>query len=197
MPITTLIFDCFGVVCNPVLNAWYSQHSKKTGFIDENLHDLFRRFDLGIISEDDVIKYFAAYEGVHLSQQELRDEVDSFLGLDTDVVETIKELKQKGYKTALLSNGNSSFFERKIYTTYPEFKSLFDTIVISSTVGMVKPDPEIYLHTLAAVGSKPEEGVFIDDSQTNVDSAINLGMQGFFYTTSASLRTYLAEKGVL
>lgn len=197
MPITTVIFDCFGVVCLPVLNGWYNQHSERTGFVDKNLPDVFKRFDLGIFSEDDVLKYFAAYDGVTKSKEKLREEIDSFLGLDTDVVQTLKELQQKGYKTALLSNGNSGFFERKIYTTYPEFKSLFDVIVISSTVGMVKPDSEIYLHTLAEVGSTPEESIFVDDSQPNVDAAITLGMHGHFFTTSASLRASLYEKGLL
>lgn len=196
MPITTLIFDCFGVVCLPVLNGWYKQHSERTGFVDENLPALYRKFDLGVISEDDVLKYFSEFEGASKDLQELREEIDSFLGLDAGVVETIKELRGKGYKTALLSNGNSGFFERKIYTTYPEFKGLFDTIIISSNVQMIKPGPEVYLHTLGEVGSKPEETIFIDDSQPNVDAAIKLGMQGHFYTDNQSLRAYFGEKGL-
>ncbi len=197
MPITTLIFDCFGVVCLPVLNGWYKQHSERTGFVDESLHALYRKFDLGIISEDDVLKYFSEFEGASRDLQKLREEIDSFLGLDAGVVETIKELRKKGYKTALLSNGNSGFFERKIYTTYPEFKGLFDTIIISSNVQMIKPGPEVYLHTLEEVGSMPEETIFIDDSQPNVDAAISLGMQGHFYTDNLSLRAYFGEKGLL
>lgn len=197
MPITTLIFDCFGVVCLPVLNGWYKQHSERTGFVDESLPALYRKFDLGIISEDDVLKYFSEFEGASRDLQKLREEIDSFLGLDADVVETIKELRRKGYKTALLSNGNNGFFERKIYTTYPEFKGLFDTIIISSNVQMIKPGPEVYLHTLEEVGSVPEETIFIDDSQPNVDAAISLGMQGLFYTDNLSLRAYFGEKGLL
>lgn len=197
MPITTLIFDCFGVVCLPVLNGWYKQHSERTGFVDESLPALYRKFDLGIISEDDVLKYFSEFEGASRDLQKLREEIDSFLGLDAGVVETIKELRRKGYKTALLSNGNSGFFERKIYTTYPEFKGLFDTIIISSNVQMIKPGPEVYLHTLEEVGSVPEETIFIDDSQPNVDAAISLGMQGLFYTDNLSLRAYFGEKGLL
>ncbi|MDB5190395.1 MAG: superfamily hydrolase [Parcubacteria group bacterium] len=197
MPITTLIFDCFGVVCQPVLNGWYKQHHERTGFVDENLSDVFKKLDLGTISEDDVLTYFSQYEGALKNTQELREEIDSFLGLDTEVVKTIEELKAKGYKIALLSNGNNGFFERKIYTTYPEFKGLFNAIVISSNVRLVKPDPEIYMHTLKEVGSKPEETIFIDDSQPNVDAASKLGIQGHFYTDSSSLRAYLKEIGLL
>lgn len=197
MPITTVIFDCFGVVCLPVLNGWYKQHSERTGFVDENLPTLFRKFDLGIISEDDVLKYFSEFDGATKDLQKLREDIDSYLGLDTGVVETIKELRRNGLKTALLSNGNSGFFERKIYTTYPEFKELFDTIIISSNVQMIKPGPEVYLHTLEEVGSRPEETIFIDDSQPNVDAAIELGMQGHFYTNNQLLRAYFKERGLL
>ncbi len=196
MPITTLIFDCFGVVCSPVLNGWYQQHSKRTGFVDSDLPDLFRRFDLGRLGEDDVLKHFSAYEGINVNAQELREEIDSYLDLDREVVAIIKDLKSKGYKIALLSNGNEGFFERKIYVTFPEFKDLFDSIVISSAVGMVKPDPEMYLHALREIGSTAEETIFIDDSQPNVDAAQRLGIHSFCYTDSSSLKTYLKNKNV-
>ncbi len=195
--ITTFIFDCFGVVCDPVLNGWYKENRLKKGFVDENLHNIFRQFDLGILSEDDVADYFLKYEGVNSTKEEIRKEIDSFLKLDQSLVKIIKKLKSNGFKTVLLSNANNSFFERKIYTEYPEFKSLFDTIVISSVVGMVKPNADIFLHTLEAAKSKAEESLFIDDSKTNVDAAVNLGMQGFLYTDADSFDSYLKNNRMI
>ncbi len=190
--ITTFIFDCFGVVCSPVLNSWYKEHSVKHNFIDENLHEVFRQFDLGLLSEDDILDYFSHYKGVTSGKAQLRDEIDSYLNIDKDLVAIIKKLKQKGFKTILLSNANNNFFERKVYTQYPEFKSLFSEIVISSVVGMVKPEPEIYVHTLDLAKSKPEESLFIDDSKPNVDAAAALGIQGFVYTDCSSFSDYLS-----
>jgi HAD superfamily hydrolase (TIGR01509 family) len=169
--INTFIFDCFGVICDPVLNGWYKENRLKYGLIDNNFQTFLRGFDLGDISEDDVVDYFMKYDGVNLTREELRKNIDSFLKLDTKLADIIKKLKESGYKTVLLSNAGSSFFERKIYTTYPEFKELFNDIIISSDIKMIKPNPDIYLYTLNKISSKPEESLFIDDSQTNVDGA--------------------------
>ncbi|QQR79214.1 MAG: HAD family phosphatase [Candidatus Moraniibacteriota bacterium] len=190
--ITTFIFDCFGVVCSPVLNTWYREHSTKYDFIDENLQETFKQFDLGFLSEDDMLDYFLQYPNIISDKAQLRREIDSYLTIDKDLVEIIKKLKRDGSKTILLSNANNAFFERKVYTQYPEFKSLFTEVIISSAVGMVKPDSEIYLHALDLAKSKPEESLFIDDSEPNVDAAIALGIKGFVYSDCASFADYLS-----
>jgi len=194
--INTFIFDCFGVICDPVLNGWYNENRLKKGFVDENLKNVFEKFDLGELSEEDMIDYFSKYEGVNSSKDELREQIDSLLGIDSNLVKTIKELKNKGYKTALLSNANAAFFNRKVYPTYPEFKNLFDEIIISSEVGMVKPYKDIYLHTLSRIDSKPEESLFVDDSKANVDAAEELGINGFLYTDSDSFLEYVNSLGI-
>ncbi len=194
--ITTFIFDCFGVVCSPVLNGWYKDNRLKKGLVDENLQHIFRQFDLGLLSEDDIANYFLKYEGVNSTKEEIRKEIDSYLKMDEGLLEIIGKLKQKGFKIVLLSNANNSFFERKIYAEFPEFKSLFDEIVISSVVEMVKPDPEIYLHTLDVIKSKPEESLFIDDNKSNVDAATALGIHGFLFTDVNSFLKHLAVMGI-
>ncbi len=194
--IKTIIFDCFGVVCDPVLGGWYKDNMLKRGLVDENLPNLFRQFDMGILSEEDIIDYFQKYDGITLTPEELRKEIDLYLRLDNALVDVIKKLRHKGFKTILLSNANNSFFERKIYPTYPEFKTIFDEIIISSVVQMVKPDPDIYLHTLEKVSSHPEEAIFIDDSKSNVDTAVQLGMNGFVYTEITSFIKHLESLGI-
>lgn len=194
--INTIIFDCFGVICTQVLGGWFKKNMVEKGYEDPHLKDIFEKFDLGLLSENDIVEYFLTYKGVVKTKEELRVEIDSFLSLNVTLAVFIKKLKAKGYKTILLSNANNSFFERKIYPTYPEFKDLFDDIVISSVVGMVKPYKDIYLYTLGRAGIVPEEAVFIDDSKVNVDSAISLGIKGFVYTDVDSLSKYLESLGV-
>lgn len=190
--INTLIFDCFGVICDPVLNGWYQDNRLKKGFPDENLKNVFEKFDLGELSEDDMLDYFLKYDGVNLTREQLREEIDNYFNIDIELVKIIKELKGRGYKTVLLSNANASFFERKVYPTYPEFKSLFDDIVISSEIGMIKPHKGIYEYTLKKINSKSEESLFIDDNKTNVESAVALGMKGFVYTDNLSFKEYIS-----
>ena len=195
--IKTIIFDCFGVICDPVLYKWYEKNSSEYGFSDEDLPNVLRKFDLGILNEDDIVNYFTQYKGIKSTKEEIFQEIDSYLRVDQELVAVIRKLKDKGYRIILLSNGHHFFFERKIYKAYPDFEKLFDKIIISSQVNMVKPDAEIYLHTLEKATSHPEESIFIDDSKPNVDAAIKLGMHGHVYTDSASFVKHLEALGIL
>jgi HAD superfamily hydrolase (TIGR01509 family) len=56
---------------------------------------------------------------------------------------------------------------------------LFDILVDSSELGIRKPDPRIYRHTLAELGGvSAQEAVFLDDYRANVEAARRLGMHG-------------------
>ncbi len=194
--ITTFIFDCFGVVCEPAMYGWYRDHRLVHGFIDENLEAVFREFDLGNVSEEEIVTYFSKYEGVGSPKEKIAEEIDGYLKIDVGLVLLIKKLRRNGFKTALLSNANHTFFDRKVYTTYPEFKNLFDEIVISSAVGMVKPNADIYEYTLEKMNSAAAESLFIDDSAVNVEAAIRLGMKGFLYTEADSFTQHLPTIGI-
>ena len=69
------------------------------------------------------VDYFLQYEGINSTKKKLREEIDNYLKLDIELVKIIQELKNSGYKTVLLSNANISFFERKVYPTYPELNT--------------------------------------------------------------------------
>ena len=194
--IKTFIFDCFGVVCDPVLGGWYKDNMLKRGLEDENLKNIFEEYDLGKISEDDVLSHFLKYEGINSTREKLRKEIDSYLKLDEKLVAMILKLKSRGFKTILLTNSNVGFFERMIHPKYPQFKDLFDDIIISSEIGMTKPGKDIYLYALKKNGLKPEESLFIDDSQINVDGAIELGINGFLYTTVESFSSFIKTLGI-
>jgi putative hydrolase of the HAD superfamily len=194
--IDTFIFDCFGVVYDPILFNWYQENRVDRGFTDPKLLDVFRDFDLGNLSEEDIAEYFSKYEGITSTKKEIQKQIDDYLKLNVKLVTIIKKLKSKGFKTILLSNANSDFFERKIYPTYPEFKNIFDEIIISSDVKMVKPNKDIFLYTLEKCDSKPEEVLFIDDGKTNVDAAIDVGMKGFLYSNNDSFVEYIERLGI-
>lgn len=195
--ITTFIFDCFKVFLSPPLSMWYEKNIASTGHTDPQYVDVIKDFDLGNLSEDGFLDYLLSHDWIKSTREELREELDSLCVLDMKLVEVVKQIKAKGYKVGLLSNAGHEFFEREVYVIYPEFKDLFDKIVISSEVKMVKPDPEIYLYTLDFIDSKPEESIFIDDSVKNVETAVNLGMEGYVYTDVESFVSHIKDQGLL
>ena len=103
-------------------------------------------------------------------------------------------LKERGMKTAILSNMGDSVLE----SVEREFDWIhrFDVLVWSYQLGIAKPDPAIYLHMLAKLGTRPEETLFIDDKQENVEAAQKLGIRAILYTSVERLREELIAQAL-
>ena len=101
---------------------------------------------------------------------------------DPVMIEVVNELRQAGYRLALLTNAVREF-RPVIEKTVPIY-DLFDVIIDSSEVGMRKPDKEIYDLTSQMLGVGNDQCLMIDDLIANVHGAENAGMQGLLFTTS-------------
>jgi putative hydrolase of the HAD superfamily len=103
-------------------------------------------------------------------------------------------LKQRGLLTAILSNIGDSVLE----SVEREFKWIhrFDALVWSYQLGIAKPDPAIYRHTLAKLGTLPEETLFLDDKRANVEAARALGIQTIQFFSVERLHTDLIAAGL-
>lgn len=99
------------------------------------------------------------------------------------------------YKTALLSNADSAL--RRQLTEFDVLR-LFDDVVVSAEVGLAKPQTEIYALSAQRIGLAPEECVFIDDLEPNVQGARDAGMRGVHFRIDLGhdLAAQLADVGV-
>jgi 2-haloacid dehalogenase len=68
----------------------------------------------------------------------------------------------------------------------------FKDIVISSFVGVCKPDPQIFALALRRFGVTAEDCLFIDDAAANVEGAKAAGIAAVQFTSAAALRRLLA-----
>jgi epoxide hydrolase-like predicted phosphatase len=87
----------------------------------------------------------------------------------------VRRARQEGIKTALLSNSWGNEYPRSGWS------EMFDEIVISGEVGMRKPEPEIFHHTLKLLDVKPGQAVFVDDLAINIRAAADIGMVGILH----------------
>ena len=69
-------------------------------------------------------------------------------------------------------------------------------VAVSGRLGMVKPDPEIYLHLLNTCGLSAESCLFIDDAAKNVEAARQLGLQAIQFTEAKTVEQQLRELGL-
>ena len=81
-----------------------------------------------------------------------------------DVIPVLKELKSRGYKLYILSNGPESQ-RNKIISC--EASNYFDSIFISAELDCGKPSKEVYEKVLSSINAKPEECIMIGDSYEN------------------------------
>jgi putative hydrolase of the HAD superfamily len=69
-------------------------------------------------------------------------------------------------------------------------------VTLSFEVGAVKPEPEIYLRCLSALGVSPEEALFVDDRAVNIEGARALGMHAVLFEGEDALAAEVAGLGL-
>ena len=89
----------------------------------------------------------------------------------------VDELKAKGYQVYFLSNYFPYLIEKCPQVL--DFIPHMDGGVFSYQEKITKPAAEIYQRLMQRYGLQPEECVFIDDSQINIDAANALGLHAF------------------
>lgn len=105
----------------------------------------------------------------------------------------VKSLQKEGYQTALLSNVGEK--KAKLYHEVG-FYNLFQPLILSHEIGIKKPDHDAYLILLDALQASPEEVLFVDNKQRNIDAAKELGMEGVLFTSRDQLIKELKQKKI-
>ena len=116
---------------------------------------------------------------------------DSIVGPIVGTVDILQRLKNAGYALYGLSNWSSETFPIA-YEKYDFFK-LFDGIVISGKVKLVKPDPAIFEIILKMINRPAIECLLIDDSEANIAAAIKLGFAVILFKTPDQLEIELQK----
>lgn len=90
-------------------------------------------------------------------------------------IEAVNSIKSLGLKVALVSNGKSPFQERNFNAL--GISHLFDEIFVSESVGLRKPEKEIFELACKHLGVKTSKVVFVGDSvKSDIDGANNAGI---------------------
>lgn len=77
-----------------------------------------------------------------------------------EITETVRILHERGYRIGLISNADVC---DKMYWHESPLAPYFDDVIFSCDVGILKPDPKIYLLSLQHLGVQPAEAAFVGD----------------------------------
>ncbi len=174
--IRALIFDCFGVLYWDNINRLYNLvHTDQF----RELSDLIHACDHGFITSKDLVNQVAELAGI--SPEAVAAVVREKHTRNDELIERVGQLRGS-YKTAMLTNMGSDTLDT-IFSEEERTK-LFDAVVVSSDIGLIKPSRDIFEHTLERLGVQPEETLFIDDRPVNTDGAERLGMKTILFASN-------------
>jgi 2-haloacid dehalogenase len=202
LPIKAIIFDFGGV-----LLEWNPRHLYRRFFPDQpeameeflaeiNFAEWNAQQDKGRPFEQAVAELsaqFPHHRELIKAYHEYWEE--SIVGPISGTVAIATRLKEKGYSLYGLSNWSAE--------TYPivkgkyDFFDLFDEIILSGEVGLIKPDPGIFRLMLERIQRPASECLFIDDSLANIRQAEELGYQVIHFQTPERLEDSLRDLNIL
>jgi glucose-1-phosphatase len=205
MSIQAIIWDLGGVLVRTEDYSGRIRWAQRLGVTPQSLEayvfssDSGRRAQAGEISDDqhwqNVADHFDLTGRNYATQLgQLRADFWSGDRLDEELVDFIRSLRPR-YKTALLSN-NFAGLRGELREQW-KIEKLFDAIVISAEVKLLKPGAEIYLLTLNSLAVQPDQAIFIDDFQHNIIGAQAVGMHTIHFANRrqacAELEKYLRQ----
>lgn len=200
--VKNILFDFGGVIVGLELKSALKRF-KEIGFenIEEYLTEfrqkgIFLDYETGNIDRENFLKEFQRLG----NNKATMEEIDSaWLAFLTDITEykfqLLRDLRKK-YNLYLLSNTNPSVMGWAMSDKFsPEGKPIsdfFDQCFLSYKMGSAKPDRKIF-DMIIASGIKPEETLFLDDGQKNIDAAKELGFQAYLANQDEDLRKFFEQ----
>lgn len=197
MAIRGIVFDIGGVLEYTPYTGWLDRWNERLGF---GPHDIInglmeRGLDggLGTCTEAEWLAGLQEITGFDESQ------IDEFMGdlwadylgtLNEELVAYVRELRPT-YKTAILSN--SFLGAREKEQALYGFEDLFDMLIYSHEVNLLKPDPQIYELTCKSLNLKPEEVIFVDDADVNIEGANEFGIHAILFENNTQLFSELED----
>lgn len=141
----------------------------------------FLKLEEGAISESEFRNEIRVLIPVDVTDEQIDDAFCHFLlGIPKYRLDALETL-HKSYKIYMLSNTNSIMWNSVISDEFKkaghDINYYFDGVVTSFDAKCVKPDAKIFNSVVENFNIKPEETIFFDDSQANIDAAAALGFK--------------------
>lgn len=187
---TAILFDFFGIFCPDISLAWF----KKTAGYPNKLaefHTICSQSDAGELSRGAFYEKVAALAGV--SADQAKQSIKAELRPNESLAALLPGLKKR-FKLAVISNTGDEWITA-IMNQY-KLTPFFDEIIISSQVGYVKPQKEIFDLAGERLGVSLLNCIFVDDREANVEPAKQYGMDCILFTDTEAFVAELAGRGI-
>ena len=149
------------------------------------LRSLMKRHeDFWQITEDSLDKSMQAFNIDPSMRNELLN-LYKVLSPFKEVPETLKTLKEKKFKLAILSNGTPSLLNELVKSN--DLNDLFDDLFSVEEVGIYKPDPKVYNLPINKYKIKKNEVAFLSANTWDVSGGGNYGFNSIWVNRNDSI----------
>ncbi len=199
MPLRAVIFD-YGMVLTEPANALAHQRMLELTRLDttafEHAYWLHRpAYDRGTLHGLTYWPTFARTANITLEPATIAQLIELDIRMWTDLnpamMRWVEQLHAAKVRTAIVSNMGAEVLAH-MRANFDWLRG-FDQLTWSCELDMLKPEPEIYRHTLERLGVCAEEALFLDDREENVEGARRVGMQALVFRDVATLRNDLLQ----
>ena len=183
--IKAIIFDAYGTLfdvnsaaekCKDKLgDKWegFANYWRTTQLEYTWLRSLMNRHkDFWQVTEDSLDKSMKFFKIDSSMRNDLLD-LYKILSPFSEVKETLKKLKKKDLKLAILSNGTPSLLENLVKNN--NLENIFDDIFSIEEVGIFKPDSKVYDLPVNKYNIKKDEVLFLSANTWDVSGGGNYG----------------------
>ncbi|MDD6340530.1 MAG: HAD family phosphatase [Butyrivibrio sp.] len=141
---------------------------------------LWHEFDRGSIPDNDIVEQFVA--GAPDYEEDIRkifSNLDKIVEVCDYSSEWIKYYRDRGFHTYILSNFSKAAFEA--CEDNFDFLKYVEGAVVSYRVKEIKPEISIYERLIRMYDIVPQNAIFIDDLERNIEAARSLGINGVVF----------------
>lgn len=183
--IHNIIFDLGNVVFklkwNIVLEK-YANTEKDKKILEDVIFNSkeWEKLDEGTIKKNDAINIMLSRlpENLHSACLGIMKDWKEGLILNNQTIDFIKKIREKGYKTYILSNAPADIPDFLIRCDLNQY---FDGQIISAEEKILKPNYQIYKLILNRFSLEPKDCLFLDDKVENISAAIDCGINGYVF----------------
>ncbi|HEX2653782.1 MAG TPA: haloacid dehalogenase type II [Xanthobacteraceae bacterium] len=188
MSARVFVFDAYGTLLD--VHAAIAQHRQSVGPDADRLSEIWRTkqleyswtltlagnyVDFWTLTERALDYALARFPSVNA---DLRAKLlHAYFKLDAyaDARLTLQELKNKGHRTAILSNGSPAMLEAAIDAA--QLRPTLDAVLSVDTLRIYKPRPEVYELVTRTFGVAPDNVVFVSSNRWDVMGAAAFGFR--------------------
>ncbi|MDP2791827.1 MAG: HAD family phosphatase [Rectinemataceae bacterium] len=212
----TIIFDCGRVITFDQDMKLAARMATLVGAPTDHFIRIYAEergeYDRGTLSAADYWAKVAARFGCEIGGAEggkdaalaalIELDLRSWFTINPETIAIVRQLKTRGYRLLILSNMNLEGKLRMLgearYLDGEDWIALFDEVIVSCDLKLLKPEPAIYAASLKLANARAGECLFIDDNPENVAAARASGMNALVFTGATQLASTLQkEYGVL